>query len=101
MDAWRIEVAVQRDLPDPAGRAARNALEAVGLAASSVRSRRGYLLGTDLARGQVEQFAREVLVDPIQEEFDIWPPGADAPAVAGRISVLPLPGVTDPVAHSV
>ena len=66
-----------------------------------VRCRRGYLLGTSLDRAQVEQFATEVLADPVQETFTIHEPGVEVAAQGRRISVLPLPGVTDPVAHSV
>jgi phosphoribosylformylglycinamidine synthase len=109
MQAWRVEVAVRPKLPDPAGEAARAALETAGFELSGpVRSRHGYLLGADLTREQVEQFAHDVLADPIQEQFEVFAPGVEAQVETGggatphhRISILPLPGVSDPVARSV
>ena len=102
MEAWRVEVSVRPGLPDPAGATARAALCEAGLELQGpVASKRGYLLGAELSREQVESFAREVLVDPVQEQCEVFAPGEAAPLRDGRISVLPLPGVTDPVAHSV
>ncbi|MEE2888756.1 MAG: phosphoribosylformylglycinamidine synthase subunit PurL [Planctomycetota bacterium] len=102
MEAWRVEVAVRPNLPDPAGKAAGAALRGAGLELQGkVRSKRGYLLGAELDRSQVEQFARDVLVDPVQEQFEILAPGEVVPPHTPRLSVLPLPGVTDPVAGSV
>jgi phosphoribosylformylglycinamidine synthase len=82
--------------------AAGSALREAGLEfQGAIQSRRGYLLGDELTREQVEAFAREVLVDPIQEESRIFAPAEATDTEPGRISVLPLPGVTDPVARSV
>lgn len=101
MDAWRIEVTSRDGMPDPAGATATAALRQAGLTtARPVRAWRGYLLGADLAEGQVRRFAEEVLADPVADRFTIHAPGA-APRLGRRVSVLPLPGVTDPVAHSV
>ncbi|MEE9125803.1 MAG: phosphoribosylformylglycinamidine synthase subunit PurL, partial [Planctomycetota bacterium] len=63
----------------------------------------GYLLGAELSREQVAGFVADVLQDPIQEHAEVHAPGADVPVPAKgrRISILPLPGVTDPAAHSV
>ena len=102
MQAWRVEVAVRPNLPDPAGKAAGAALRSAGLDLhGSVRSKRGYLLGAELNREQVEQLARDVLADPIQEQFEIHAPGEEVAPHVPRLSVLPLPGVSDPVAGSV
>ena len=95
-------MSVRPQLPDPAGEAARAALAEAGLSLpGTVHAKRGYLLGAELSRDQVESFASEVLADPIQEVFTVHPPDAQVPTSTGRISVLPLPGVTDPVASSV
>ncbi len=100
MDAWRVEVGVREGCPDPAGKAAASALAAAGLAlAGEVRAIRGYLLGAELTRDAVEGFAREVLADPVTDRCQVHPPGA-AVAAPGRVSVVPRPGVTDPVAVS-
>ncbi|MEE9127359.1 MAG: hypothetical protein V3U11_09475, partial [Planctomycetota bacterium] len=104
MDAWRIEISVLPHLPDPLGQSARAALATAGLSdCGPVRASRGYLLGAELSREQVAGFVADVLQDPISEHAEVHAPGADvpAPATGRRISILPLPGVTDPVAHSV
>jgi len=101
MDAWRIEISVLPHLPDPQGHSARTALAAAGLPCGPVRALRGYLLGTELSRGQVAAFTADVLQDPIQERAEIYAPGEEVALHGRRISILPLAGVTDPVAHSV
>ncbi|HLQ37285.1 MAG TPA: phosphoribosylformylglycinamidine synthase subunit PurS, partial [Planctomycetota bacterium] len=105
MQAWRIEVLVRPEQPDPAGDAALRALRAAGLAGvTSVRSRRGYLLGSELSAAQVQRFATAVLADPVVDQFEVHAPTAGDPSPAARsqrVSVLLRPGVTDPVAHSV
>ena len=101
MQAWRIEVRVRSELPDPQGLAAQKALVDAGFAASRVRSRRGYLLGSRLDRAQVEQIAREVLADPVVDEVDILGPGEAGSPPRPRVSILLRRGVTDPVARSV
>ncbi len=102
MDAWRVEVRVRDGLPDPAGEAARSALIGAGLEVQGpVRSRRGFLLGSELSAEAVDQFATTVLADPITDEFVVHAPGADAVAEPGRVTIRPRPGVTDQVARSV
>ena len=104
MQAWRIDVLAQADQLDPIGDAARRTLTAAGLAGlSSVRSRRGYLLAAELSRAQVDAFATGVLCDPVIERFIVHAPGEAAarPDGASVLTIVPKPGVTDPVAHSV
>ncbi len=88
-------------LPDPKGRAAAAALRSVGLQwQGEVSARRGFLLGDNLTRQQVERFAREVLADPVTEGFEVYAPDHPAKAPPRRVAVQPRPGVTDPVARS-
>ncbi|MCA8949170.1 MAG: phosphoribosylformylglycinamidine synthase subunit PurS, partial [Planctomycetes bacterium] len=106
MQAWRVDVLVKSGQPDPAGEAALRALQAAGLAeVTAVRSRRGFLLGRELDEPAVRQFAAAVLSDPIADEFAIHAPDAVAATNAADhahcVAVVPRPGVTDPVAHSV
>ena len=104
MQAWRIDVLAQPDQLDPIGDAARRTLTAAGLTGvSSVRSRRGYLLAAELTREQVDAFAEGVLCDPVIECFTVHAPGAASPRPEGAcvLTIVPKPGVTDPVAHSV
>ncbi|MDO8348734.1 MAG: phosphoribosylformylglycinamidine synthase subunit PurS, partial [Planctomycetota bacterium] len=105
MQAWRIDVLVRPQQPDPAGTAALRALRAAGLdGVIDVRSRRGYLLGAELPEAQVRDFAHAVLCDPVVDQFVVHAPGAPSPVPAKdthHIAIVPRPGVTDPVAHSV
>src|SRR5690242_15638338 len=105
MQAWRVEVLVRPEHPDPAGDSAQKALQRSGLGGiARVRSRRGYLLGADLTAEQVRTFAQSVLADPVTDAFEVHAPGARPPGRhpgEHRVSVLLRPGVTDPVAHSV
>ncbi len=104
MQAWRIDVLARADQLDPIGDAAQRTLRAAGLeAVAGVRSRRGYLLGAELERTQVEAVAEAVLCDPVVERFVVHEPGATAAAPEGAhsLTIVPKPGVTDPVAHSV
>ena len=104
MQAWRIDVLARQDQLDPIGESARRSLDQAGLqGVASVRARRGYLLGSELTRAQVDAFAAAVLCDPIVETFVVHAPGAaaDHPPGAHTLTIVPKPGVTDPVAHSV
>jgi phosphoribosylformylglycinamidine synthase len=105
MQAWRIDVLARPDQPDPMGRAALRALQAAGLeGVQDVRARRGYLLGAELQEAQVREFARAVLCDPVVDQFVVHAPAAvpqQKQAGSHLVTVVPRPGVTDPVAHSV
>jgi phosphoribosylformylglycinamidine synthase subunit PurSL len=105
MQAWRIDVLVRPEQPDPAGTAALRALRSAALdGVTDVRSRRGYLLGAELSEAQVREFARAVLCDPVIDLFVVHAPGASSPVPlpdTHQLAIVPRPGVTDPVAHSV
>ena len=104
MQAWRIDVLAKQGQLDPIGDAAQRTLTAAGLhGVTDVRSRRGYLLSAELSKQQVDGFARAVLCDPVIEEFVVHAPDTNvhnAPEVH-TLTIVPKPGVTDPVAHSV
>ena len=101
MQAWRVEIRVRTGLPDPAGAAARAALVAAGLELEGpVAAVRGFLLGADLPRDRVESFARGVLADPIADDCEILAPDQSGQLQSRRVTVVPHPGVTDPVADS-
>lgn len=105
MQAWRVDVLARPEQPDPIGAAALRALRAAGLdGIHDVRARRGYLLGPDLPEADVRNFARAVLCDPVVDQFVVHAPGASPqvpPPGTRMVAVVPRPGVTDPVAHSV
>ncbi|MFY9341421.1 MAG: phosphoribosylformylglycinamidine synthase subunit PurS, partial [Planctomycetota bacterium] len=105
MQAWRIDVLVRPEHRDPIGSASLRALRGAGLdGIQDVRSRRGYLLAAELPENAVRSFARAVLCDPVIDQFVVHAPGA-APQVlptgTQMVAIVPRPGVTDPVAHSV
>jgi len=86
------------------GTAALRALRSAGVEGiEDVRCRRGYLLAAELTEAQVREFARAVLCDPVVDHFVVHAPGATAhpPAGTHTVTIVPRPGVTDPVAHSV
>jgi phosphoribosylformylglycinamidine synthase len=102
-DAWRIEVFRRAAVGDPEGQALGAAIAELGLARPTlVRAGKGYLLAPSYAREAVEEIAGAVLADPVVDEVRVLAPRAAprAPS-AHRILVMPRPGVTDPVAHTV
>jgi phosphoribosylformylglycinamidine synthase len=105
MQAWRIDVLARPEQPDPIGSSALRALRGAGLeGVQDVRARRGYLLAAELPEAQVRTFARAVLCDPVIDVFVVHAPGAAAQVLLPgmqMVAVVPRPGVTDPVAHSV
>jgi len=105
MQAWRIDVLARPEQPDPMGTAALRALRGAGLdGVQDVRARRGYLLAAELPEAQVREFARAVLCDPVVDQFVVHAPTAapQQPQPGSHlVTVVPRPGVTDPVAHSV
>ncbi|HEX6811183.1 MAG TPA: phosphoribosylformylglycinamidine synthase subunit PurL [Planctomycetota bacterium] len=104
MQAWRIDVLVRPEQQDPMGAAALRALRGSGLeGVEDVRSRRGYLLAAELPEARVREFAHAVLCDPVVDQFVVHAPGTSPPPPAGAhlVTIVPRPGVTDPVAHSV
>ena len=83
------------------GQSALRALRAAGLdGVLDVRSRRGYLLGAEMPEGDVVAFAQDVLRDPVLDHCVVHRPGANTTKTL-MVAVVPRPGVTDPVAHSV
>ena len=99
----RLEIAVRKDLLDPAGLEARANLREAGLGdVRAVRVLRTWFLQGDLDSHAVGRAAAEVLADPVQ---DVYRVGGDAP-LTGRgarprlVTVIRKPGVTNPEAES-
>ena len=101
LGAWRVELELHPDQPDPPGTAAAGALAQRGLAqAGAVRSGRAYLLPASLSRAEVERAAERLLADPVAERIRILEPGALPPDGERLLIVRRLPGVADPEGQS-
>jgi phosphoribosylformylglycinamidine synthase len=113
---WQIYVHPRTGQPDTEGRRVADELNELGIGlVREVRSARGYLLEGELRRGDVERIGRELLADPVIEDFSINDEGDQPRAAPGDTThhspltthqyviatVLLKPGVMDPVAQSV
>ncbi len=102
MKAWRVEVSYKPGIPDPQGASALQTLREAGLEEiEEVRTLRGTLLPGTLSSSEAARAASELLCDPVTETFRLLPPDAPLPGETfTRLTVVRLPGVMDPVAHS-
>jgi phosphoribosylformylglycinamidine synthase II len=97
----RVEVSVKPSLPDPRGESLKADIRDLGIATvQQVRVSDVYLLEGDLSRKELETICRQLLADPVVEQYSIGeaPP---APPDAHAIEVAYNPGVMDPVEESV
>ena len=102
-DAWRVEVFRRAAMGDPAGSAVSAAMVELGLARpAEARVAKGYLLSPRYTREAVDEIAAHVLADPVVDEVRVLAPHSGGSAgPVHRVLVMPRPGVTDPVAHTV
>ncbi len=104
---WQVYVCLLPGQPDLEARRIAAEIDELGLGRDSrVHFARGYLIDGDLARSDVERIGRELLADPVIEEFslDNEPTTHHSPLTTHYFSianVLLKPGVMDPVAQSV
>ncbi len=101
---FRVEVSVKSGFPDPRGVALQRDIRDLGIVtADQVRVSDIYLLEGKLSQKEVNIICRELLADPIVEDYSI----GEAPLVAAKaqnthaIEVAYNPGVMDPVEESV
>ena len=100
---WRVDVATKEGLVDPTSRGAQAGLLEFGLSGiRRVRVYQVYLLDGELDRAAAERIARELLYDPVSQDYGLCegaqPP--PAPSDAQTILVFKRPGVMDPVEAS-
>ncbi len=101
---YSVEVRLKPDFTDAEGAAALALLSGAGLAAAKeVRASRLYQLRGSVNLGHVQQAARDLLCDPVTQEFRVL---SSASAVLNgmshwRVEVWLKPSVSDPVGDSV
>ena len=100
---WRVDVATKEGLVDPTSRGAQAGLAEFGVPGiTSVRAFQVYLLDGDLDRAAADRVARELLHDPVAQDYSLGE-GTTPPAAPGgsqTILVFKRPGVMDPVEAS-
>ncbi len=97
---YRIEVWVKDGFADPHAEGLLKDITDLGIT-TVIRARVSnvYLLEGDLSESQVESICRDLLADPIVEEYSIS--GVPCPEDARLVEVAYNPGVMDPVEESV
>ena len=103
MRQWRFEIFNQPGLPDVQGNRVLTDIRELGITTvEAVQSAKAYLIEADFDASFAERVARELLADPVCEQYYIGrsaaPPGL---AKATLLEVHLKSGVTDPVAESV
>ena len=103
MRQWRFEVFNRADLPDVQGNSVLADIRELGIpSVEVVQSARVFLIEADFDQAFAERVARELLTDPVCEQYHIGRSGPPAGlAKATLIEVHLKSGVTDPVAESV
>jgi len=100
---WRVEVFSRPSVPDVQGNNVLEDIRELGITSIEVvQSARVFLIEADFDQSFAERVAKELLADPVCEEYHIGrsgpPPGL---AKATLVEVHLKSGVTDPVAESV
>ncbi|MGD0596245.1 MAG: phosphoribosylformylglycinamidine synthase subunit PurL [Sedimentisphaerales bacterium] len=103
MKQWRIEVYNKVGFPDVQGASVLTDIKELGIGAvEAVQFARVYIIEADFEKDFADRLAKELLADPVCEEYYIGRSGAPAGlAKATLIEVHLKSGVTDPVAQSV
>ncbi|HVR86010.1 MAG TPA: AIR synthase-related protein, partial [Planctomycetota bacterium] len=100
---WRVDVATKAGLVDPTSRGAQAGLAEFGVPGiASVRAFQIYLLDGDLDRSAADRVARDLLHDPVAQDFTLCEGSTPPPEPAGSQTLLVFkrPGVMDPVEAS-
>ncbi len=103
MRQWRFEVFNRRGFADVHGKSVLDDIRELGITSvEAVQSARVFLIEADIDEAFAKRLARELLTDPVCEEYYAGRSGAPAGlARATLIEVHLKSGVTDPVAESV
>jgi phosphoribosylformylglycinamidine synthase II len=99
---FRVEVSVKSSLPDPRGEALKADIRDLGITAvSRARVSNIYMLEGELSRQELDAICRELLADPVVEEYLVGGAPLITTSDAHAIEVAYNPGVMDPVEESV
>ncbi len=103
MRRWRFEVFSRQDFPDVHGNSILEEIRELGISAvEAVQSAKVFLIEADFNNDFANRLAKELLIDPVCEEYYIGRSGPPAGlAKATLIEIHLKSGVTDPVAESV
>ena len=103
MKQWRFEVFNRRGFADVQGKRVLEDIRELGIrSVEAVQSAKVFLIEADFNKDFAERVAKELLTDPVCEEYYIGRSGPPAGlAKATLIEVHLKSGVTDPVAESV
>jgi len=100
---WRVEVFNQSGFPDVHGKSVLEDIKELGISSVEVvQSAKVFLIEADFDRDFTERLAKELLTDPVCEEYYIG--RSSAPAGLAKATIIEVhlkSGVTDPVAESV
>ena len=99
---FRVEVSVKASLPDPRGEALKADICDLGIATvRGVRVSNIYILEGELRREELTTICRELLADPVVEDYLVGDAPLTATTDAYAVEVAYNPGVMDPVEESV
>lgn len=100
---WVVEISQKPGNPDPAGAALVQQVAALGISGVvEARVNALYELRGKLSASQATDIARQLLADPVTQDFRIDRAGASIPTGPHwRLEVWLRPSVTDPVGESV
>jgi phosphoribosylformylglycinamidine (FGAM) synthase PurS component len=103
--SYQVEVKLKSDYADAEGQSALGLLHSLGVnTAKEVRASRVYELKGPLTAAQVQQAARELLCDPVTQEFRVFG-SSQTPVLNGmnhwRVEVWLKSSVSDPVGDTV
>ncbi len=103
MKQWRIEVFNRSGFSDVHGKSILEDIKELGISSvQAVQSAKVFLIEADFDKNFVERVAKELVTDPVCEEYYIG--RSSAPAGLARATIIEVhlkSGVTDPVAESV
>jgi len=99
---YRIEILKKPDFKPSEDFSLIQEINFIGLnEPKEVKSARVVYMDCDLSKHEVEAFARDVLADPVSEEFFVLEPGQSSFGMDGCVEITFLPGVMDSQAMTI